>query len=48
MNIRQGPEANAQIGKRLHEIIDGCLEIDITDVQKRQRVEQERQRQAEL
>lgn len=32
MNIKQGPEAQAKIGKRLHEIIDSCLEIDVTDV----------------
>jgi hypothetical protein len=44
MNIKQGPDAQQQIGKRLHEIVDGCLEIDITDVQKRQKVESDRQR----
>jgi len=29
MTIKQGPEAQANIGKRLREIVDSCLEIDI-------------------
>ena len=35
MTVKNGPDAQKIIGKRLHEIIDSCLEIDATDTQKR-------------
>ena len=31
MTVKQGIEAQSNIGKRLHEIIDSCLEIDQND-----------------
>jgi hypothetical protein len=39
MTIKNGNEVQVNIGKRLHEIIDSCLEIDVTDTSKRQRVD---------
>lgn len=40
MTMKHGVEAQSRIGKRLHEIIDSCLEIDMDPAaaQKRQRV----------
>lgn len=35
MEVKQSSEASALIGKRLHEIIDACLEIDVSDTAKR-------------
>jgi len=29
MTIKHDPETQQNIGKRLHEIVDSCLEIDI-------------------
>lgn len=49
MTIKGGQDSQMLIGKRLHEIIDSCLEIDVTDVNKRHRIENEAaQRQAEI
>lgn len=39
------------IGKRLHEIVDNCIEIDTkagSDLQKRQRINEEEQRQRDI
>ena len=43
MNVKNSPEATVLIGKRLHEIIDSCLEIDVADPSKRQRTSQQEQ-----
>ena len=43
MKVRQTTEASAMIGKRLHEIIDACLEIDVQDSTKRQKMEADKQ-----
>ena len=49
MTIKGGPESQNLIGKRLHEIIDSCLEIDVSEVNKRHHIENEAaQRQAEI
>ncbi len=41
MTIKGGPESQNLIGKRLHEIIDSCLEIDVSEVNKRHHIENE-------
>jgi|688.fasta_scaffold915919_2 hypothetical protein len=41
MLIKSGPENQNLIGKRLHEIVDQCLEIDVSEVNKRLHVENE-------
>lgn len=39
MSLKSGAEGQAKIGKRLHEIVDSCLEIDATGIAtKRQKV----------
>lgn len=45
MTIKQQAEANQLIGKRLHEIVDSCLEIDIRkeEIFKRQKTDAEEQ-----
>lgn len=49
MTIKSGPESQVLIGKRLHEIIESCLEIDVSEVSKRHHIENENnQRQAEI
>jgi hypothetical protein len=43
MEVKQSTEASALIGKRLHEIIDACLEIDVQDSSKRQKLQADQQ-----